>query len=142
MPRPAVAISLALAAAAGCPGRRDDRSTPERMLQTCFAAVQRDDRAQMKRCYSRTWPYDELLDSLSAGKRAEYDRYRREVLARSTVEVAERRPARDGNPDVLFIVPRYHRPDGGVEVDAALWTEIRRVDGQWLIWAEHNDLFE
>src|SRR5205085_4090928 len=123
MRRRTVASSLAVALAAACTPR-DDRSTPERMLQTCFAAVQRDDRAEMKRCYSRTWPYDELLERMEPGKRDAYQRYRREVLARSTVEIAEKRPARDGNPDRIYIVPEYHRPDGGVEVDAALWTEL------------------
>lgn len=136
-----MAASVAACILAGCLPR-DDLSTPERALQTCFRAVQKDDRAEMKRCYSRNWPYDEGLESYDAGKRAAYEIYRREVLARSTVEIAEQRPARDGNPDVTFIVPLYHRPDGGVDVDGALWTELRRIDGRWLVWAEHNDLFQ
>ncbi|MGZ6143212.1 MAG: hypothetical protein ACXWLM_07725 [Myxococcales bacterium] len=132
-----MATSAAALLLAGCPPR-GDRSTPERMVQTCFSALQRGDRAELRRCYSRNWPLDEVL----AKKPAEYERYRREVLQGSTVEIAERRPSPDGDPNVLFIVPRYHRPDGGVEEDAALWTELRRIDGQWVIQAEHNDLFE
>jgi hypothetical protein len=134
------AAAVALAVLACTP--RDDRTTPERMLQSCFAALQQDDPVQMRRCYSPHWAWYEVLEKLGPQKREEYARYRREVLARSTVELADRHLSPDGNPDVLFIVPRYHRPDGGVEVDGALWTELHRIDGQWVIWAEHNDLFE
>ena len=120
------AISAALSFAGCTP--RDDRSTPERMLQTCLKALQQDDRAELRRCYSPNWP---LYDTLPKGAGR--------ALAGSTVEVAEQR---DGGPDTLFVVPRYRRPDGGVEEDHALWTELRRIDGQWVIQAEHNDLFE
>ena len=134
----AAALALALAACSA----REDRSTPERAFKTCFDALVRDDPRTLSHCYGPDWQFPAWLAHAPPADQKKWARYRREVLAGSSVEIAALRPAKDGDPAVVWLVPRYRRRDGGTEEDHALWTKMLRVDGQWVIDGEANDLFE
>jgi hypothetical protein len=105
-------------------------------------ALQRNDHAELERCYGPQWREYAVIDQLPPDRRQQWERYRLEVLAGTRLEIAEQRPSKDGRPDVVYLVPRYLRPDGGVDEDHALWTRMMRTDGQWVIDGEVNDLFE